>query len=75
MLVLSRRVGDEIVIDDAVRVRVVAVRGSRVRLGVCAPLSVRVDRDEVHRERAGCVAGGNGATVAATVLTGLGSGV
>jgi len=51
MLVLSRRVGEEIVIDEKVRVRVVAVQGERVRVGVCAPDSVRVDRAEVHSRR------------------------
>lgn len=51
MLVLSRRVGEEIVIDTAIRVTVVAVRGSRVRLGITAPVSVAVDRLEVHERR------------------------
>jgi len=51
MLVLSRRLGEEIVIDDHIRLRVVEVRGERVRLGVCAPASVRVDRQEVHERR------------------------
>jgi carbon storage regulator len=51
MLVLSRRVNEEIVIDDHIRLRVVEVRGDRVRLGVCAPASVRVDRQEVHERR------------------------
>ena len=52
MLVLSRRVGEEIVIGDGIRVTVVAVQGDRVRLGVTAPNDVRVDRLEV-RQRVG----------------------
>jgi len=48
MLVLTRRVGEEIVIDGAIRVTVVALKGENVRLGVTAPASVRVDRKEVH---------------------------
>jgi carbon storage regulator len=52
MLVLSRRIGEEIVIDGQVRVIVKEVRGGRVRLGVCAPSSMRVDRQEVHDRRA-----------------------
>jgi len=51
MLVLTRRVGEEIVIDGQVRLVVVAVKGNRVRLGVTAPPSVRVDRQEVHASR------------------------
>jgi carbon storage regulator len=51
MLVLSRRIGEEIVIDEDIRVVVAAVQGGRVRLGICAPASVRVDRQEVHERR------------------------
>ena len=51
MLVLSRFVGEEIVIDDQIRVVVVQVQGERVRLGITAPLSVTVDRKEVHERR------------------------
>jgi carbon storage regulator CsrA len=51
MLVLSRRVGEQITIGDAVRVMVLAVTGRSVRLGVTAPAYVRVDRAEVHERR------------------------
>ena len=51
MLVLTRRTGEEIVIDGQIRVIVVGVRREQVRLGVCAPLPVRVDRQEVHARR------------------------
>lgn len=54
MLVLTRRVGEQIVIDGTIGVTVVAIKGDRVRLGVAAPASVCVDRWEVHeRRRAG----------------------
>lgn len=52
MLVLSRRVGEEIIINDNIRVTVVAVKGDRVRLGIVAPRNVTVDRSEVHARRA-----------------------
>ena len=52
MLVLTRRVGEEIVIDDEIRVTVLTVRGDRVRLGITAPEHVRVDRSEIHERRA-----------------------
>ncbi len=48
MLVLSRHVGETIVIDSDIHITVVAVKGDRVRLGITAPKSVRVDRQEVH---------------------------
>ncbi len=52
MLVLSRRVGEEIVINDSIRVTVVAVQGNKVRIGVSAPSSVPVHRAEVHQRLA-----------------------
>lgn len=51
MLVLSRRVGEEIVINGQIRIVVVDVQGNRIRLGICAPPSVSVDRKEVHERR------------------------
>ena len=63
MLVLSRRVGEEIIINDNIRVTVVAVKGDRVRLGIVAPRDVTVDRSEVHQRRmqfAGVPAGTQG---------------
>ncbi len=51
MLVLTRRLGETIVIDNEVRVTVLEVKGDRVRLGVSAPATVLVDRQEVHERR------------------------
>ena len=53
MLVLTRRAGETIVIEGGIRVTVVSVQGDRVRLGITAPDSVRVDREEIHQRRAG----------------------
>lgn len=47
MLVLSRRVGERLVIGDGIVVTVIEVRGDGVRLGIDAPRSVRVHRAEV----------------------------
>jgi carbon storage regulator len=55
MLVLSRRVGEEIVIDGSIRVIIVAVQGNKVRLGVEAPPNVPVDRQEIHERRLGAL--------------------
>ena len=51
MLVLTRRIGEKLVIDGVISVTVVAIRGDKVRLGINAPLSVCVDRSEVHERR------------------------
>ena len=50
MLVLSRRSGESVIIGDDVSVTVLEVRGDVVRLGIAAPRSVRVHREEVYRE-------------------------
>jgi carbon storage regulator len=52
MLVLTRRVNEEIIIDGRIRVRVLDAHRDRVRIGVEAPPSVRVDRLEVQMRRA-----------------------
>jgi carbon storage regulator len=51
MLVLTRKLGEEIVIDGDIRVTVVEVANGRVKLGIVAPKSVRVDRSEVREQR------------------------
>jgi carbon storage regulator len=51
MLVLTRKVGEEITIDHHIRVTVVAVQGDRVRLGFTAPRETVVDRQEIHERR------------------------
>jgi carbon storage regulator len=51
MLVLTRRVGEEIIIANNIHITVVSVRGECVRLGIAAPPSVPVDRQEVHQRR------------------------
>jgi carbon storage regulator len=52
MLVLSRRVGESIVIGEDITVTVLEVRGDVVRVGVDAPRSVSVHREEIIRELA-----------------------
>ncbi len=46
MLVLTRKVGESIRIGDSVVITLLDVRPSRIRLGIDAPLSVRVQREE-----------------------------
>ncbi len=56
MLVLSRRINEELVIGDKIRVMVVDIRGDKVCLGIEAPTEIPVHRREVweaiQRERA-----------------------
>jgi len=52
MLVLARRVGEEIMIGGNVAIRVIAVKGGGARLGINAPDGVRIDRKEIHDLRA-----------------------
>lgn len=50
MLVLTRRANQSIVIGDDVRVTVLEVRGDQVRIGIDAPRSLSVHREEVWLE-------------------------
>ena len=56
MLVLGRRVGEEIVINGDIRVTVVAIRGHQVRLGITAPKTVSVAREELLDRVVECAA-------------------
>ncbi len=52
MLVLSRNIGESVVIGDGtVTVTVLKVIGNQVRIGISAPRDVSVDREEVHERR------------------------
>lgn len=51
MLILTRRVGESIVIGEgpnAVTVTVLGVRGNQVRIGTAAPRDIPVNREEIH---------------------------
>ena len=47
MLILTRRVGETVVIGDEVMVTVLGIKGNQVRIGVKAPKSVAVHREEI----------------------------
>lgn len=49
MLVLSRKVGQSLIIGNNIRVKVVEIRGQQVRLGLEAPSDVTVVREELHK--------------------------
>jgi carbon storage regulator len=49
MLILTRRVGETVVIGNDVDVTVLGVKGNQVRLGVKAPREVSVHREEIYK--------------------------
>ena len=47
MLVLSRRVDESLLIDKDIKITVLDIKGGQVRLGITAPQSIKVHREEV----------------------------
>ena len=50
MLILSRRTDESIVIGDEVTITILSVKGKQVRVGIDAPPSVSVHREEIYRK-------------------------
>lgn len=49
MLILSRRMGEKLVIGENVTVTILSVKGNQIRIGIDAPRDVRVDREEIYQ--------------------------
>ena len=76
MLVLTRKSGEDIFLDDEIRIVIKEVRGKQVRIGIEAPPSVSVFRGEIYRpiqeeNRRAAAADVEGAREAVRLLRGL----
>lgn len=49
MLVLTRKLGESIAIDDHIKIVVVSIKGKQVRLGIKAPKETKIHREEVYK--------------------------
>ncbi len=48
MLILTRKVGERLIIGDDIAVTILSVKGNQVRVGVQAPTSIAVHREEIY---------------------------
>lgn len=51
MLLLTRRIGESIVINNNITVQILGIKGNQVRLGATAPREILIDREEIKRRR------------------------
>jgi len=49
MLVLTRRVGEFLIINDNIEIVPLGIKGNQIRLGINAPKEVSVNREEIHK--------------------------
>jgi carbon storage regulator len=50
MLILTRRIGETVLVGDDITIKVVGINGNQIRIGIDAPLDVQVLRSELLKE-------------------------
>ena len=48
MLILTRRVGESLIIDDHIVINILSVKGNQIRIGVTGPKEISVHREEIY---------------------------
>lgn len=48
ILILTRRIGEALIIDDNIKLTIMGIKGNQVRIGIDAPKNIAVDREEIH---------------------------
>lgn len=50
MLILTRKVGEKLIIGDNVTVSILSLKGNQIRIGIDAPRDIEINREEIHQK-------------------------
>ena len=48
MLILTRKIGESLIIGDDVKIQILGINGNQIRVGIAAPSTVKVHREEIY---------------------------